>query len=232
MIEVRKAAQRGHASHGWLDSFHTFSFAGYYDPIHMGFRALRVINEDRVQPARGFDTHSHRDMEIVTYVIEGALEHRDSLGNGSVIRPGEVQRMTAGTGITHSEYNASETDLLHFLQIWIVPDEEGLEPSYEQKSFLAKDQSDALQLVASPGGREGSLRIHQDVNLYVGSLDPGATLKHDVAASRHAWLQVVKGSLRLGERGLEPGDGIALSEESALELRAEAASELLVFDLA
>jgi len=232
MRRIRKATRRGHANHGWLESFHTFSFAGYYDPDHMGFRALRVINEDRVQPARGFDAHSHRDMEIVTYVIEGALEHRDSLGNGSVIRPGDVQRMTAGTGITHSEYNASETDLLHFLQIWIVPEAENLAPSYEQKSIPADDRRDRLRLAASPDGRDGSLRIHQDVSLYVGLLGPGSVLEHDIDPSRHVWLQVVDGSPRLGGARLEPGDGVALSGESTLDLHADAPSEILVFDLA
>jgi redox-sensitive bicupin YhaK (pirin superfamily) len=232
MIRVRRSAERGHARHGWLDSFHTFSFAGYHDPDHMGFRAIRVINEDRVQPGRGFDTHSHQDMEIVTYVIEGALEHRDSLGNGSVVRPGDVQRMTAGTGIAHSEHNPSDTDLLHLLQIWILPRVEGLAPSYEQKHFPADRRRGTLRLVASPDGREGSVRVHQDVNLYASLLERGTVLKHDFEASRHVWLQVVGGDVGLGDVVLRAGDGAALSGEPALEIQAERPAEVLVFDLA
>jgi redox-sensitive bicupin YhaK (pirin superfamily) len=232
MIRVRRSAERGHARHGWLDSFHTFSFAGYHDPDHMGFRAIRVINEDRVQPGRGFDTHSHQDMEIVTYVIEGALEHRDSLGNGSVVRPGDVQRMTAGTGIAHSEHNPSDTDLLHLLQIWILPRVEGLAPSYEQKHFPADRRRGTLRLVASPDGREGSVRVHQDVNLYASLLERGTVLKHDIEASRHVWLQVVGGDVGLGDVVLRAGDGAALSGEPALEIQAERPAEVLVFDLA
>jgi redox-sensitive bicupin YhaK (pirin superfamily) len=232
MIRVRRSAERGHARHGWLDSFHTFSFAGYNDPDHMGFRAIRVINEDRVQPGRGFDTHSHQDMEIVTYVIEGALEHRDSLGNGSVVRPGDVQRMTAGTGIAHSEHNPSDTDLLHLLQIWILPRVEGLAPSYEQKHFPADRRRGTLRLVASPDGREGSVRVHQDVNLYASLLERGTVLKHDIEASRQLWLQVVGGDVGLGDVVLRAGDGAALSGEPALEIQAERPAEVLVFDLA
>jgi redox-sensitive bicupin YhaK (pirin superfamily) len=232
MIRVRRSAERGHARHGWLDSFHTFSFAGYHDPDHMGFRAIRVINEDRVQPGRGFDTHSHQDMEIVTYVIEGALEHRDSLGNGSVVRPGDVQRMTAGTGIAHSEHNPSDTDLLHLLQIWILPRVEGLAPSYEQKHFPADRRRGTLRLVASPDGREGSVRVHQDVNLYASLLERGTVLKHDIEASRQLWLQVVGGDVGLGDVVLRAGDGAALSGEPALEIQAERPAEVLVFDLA
>jgi redox-sensitive bicupin YhaK (pirin superfamily) len=232
MIRVRRSAERGHARHGWLDSFHTFSFAGYHDPDHMGFRAIRVINEDRVQPGRGFDTHSHQDMEIVTYVIEGALEHCDSLGNGSVVRPGDVQRMTAGTGIAHSEHNPSDTDLLHLLQIWILPRVEGLAPSYEQKHFPADRRRGTLRLVASPDGREGSVRVHQDVNLYASLLERGTVLKHDIEASRHVWLQVVGGDVGLGDVVLRAGDGAALSGEPALEIQAERPAEVLVFDLA
>jgi len=197
MKSVRKASDRGHARHGWLESFHTFSFADYYDPAHMGFRALRVINEDRVQPAQGFGRHSHRDMEIVTYVIEGALAHGDSLGTGSVIRPGDVQRMSAGTGITHSEYNDSKSELVHFLQIWILPERAGIEPSYEQKSFPESERAGRLRLVGSRDGRDGSVRIHQDVALYAGLLAPGQSAAHELAPGRHAWLQVVRGSLSL-----------------------------------
>jgi hypothetical protein len=196
----------------------------------MGFRALRVINEDRVQPAQGFATHGHRDMEIVTYVLEGALEHRDSLGTGSVIRPGEVQRMSAGSGIQHSEFNASREELVHFLQIWILPDTVDLVPSYEQKHF--GESRNRLQLVGSNDGREGSVAIHQDVSLYVGRLDRGARLKHELAPGRHAWLQVARGALRLGETPLRAGDGAALTGEPALEIGADAPSEVLVFDLA
>jgi hypothetical protein len=232
MIRVRKAGERGHARHGWLESFHTFSFAGYHDPGHMGFRALRVINEDRVQPGRGFDTHSHRDMEIVSYGIEGALAHRDSLGNGSLIRPGDVQRMSAGTGVTHSEFNASESELVHFLQIWVLPERDGLEPSYEQKHFPVEARRGTLRLVASRDGREGSLRIHQDVALYAGLLEPGTTLSHALAPGRHAWLQVARGAVDVGGIALGAGDGAALSEEPSLLLAAHEPAEVLLFDLA
>jgi len=232
MIQLRPAAERGHARHGWLDSRHTFSFAEYHDPRYMGFRALRVINEDRVQPAQGFGTHGHRDMEIVTYVLEGALEHRDSLGTGSVIRPGDVQRMSAGTGIQHSEFNASRDELVHFLQIWILPDTVALAPSYEQKHFAADASRNRLQLVGSHDAREGSVAIHQDFALYVARLDAGARLRHPLAPGRHAWLQVARGSARLGDLALRAGDGAALSGEPALELAADDPAELLVFDLA
>lgn len=232
MIRVRKASDRGHARHGWLESFHTFSFAGYHDPDHMGFRELRVINEDRVQPGRGFDTHSHRDMEILTYVVAGALEHKDSLGNGSVIRPGDVQRMSAGTGVTHSEYNHSRGEIVHFLQIWVLPERDGLEPSYEQKHFPAEARRGALRLVASPDARDGSVRVRQDVTLHAGLLDAGQTASQALAPGRHAWVQVVRGALELGGVALGPGDGAALSGEPALALRAQEPAELLVFDLA
>jgi len=232
MIQLRPGSERGHARHGWLDSRHTFSFAEYHDPRYMGFRSLRVINEDRVQPAQGFGTHGHRDMEIVTYVLEGALEHRDSLGTGSVIRPGDVQRMSAGTGIQHSEFNASRDELVHFLQIWILPDTVALEPSYEQKHFAADAARNRLQLVGSHDGREDSVAIHQDVSLYVARLDAGAKLRHAIAPGRHAWVQVARGSVRLGDAALRAGDGAALSGEPALELGADAPAEVLVFDLA
>jgi redox-sensitive bicupin YhaK (pirin superfamily) len=232
MITVRKAHERGHARHGWLESFHTFSFAGYHDPEHMGFRDLRVINEDRVQPQRGFATHSHRDMEIVSYVLEGALEHRDSLGTGSVIRPGDVQRMSAGTGVSHSEFNHSASELVHFLQIWILPEREGLAPSYEQKHFAAEERAGALRLVASADGRDGSIRIHQDVELYASLLAAGATLTHTLPPGRHAWLQLARGSCELNGVALEAGDGAALSEETSLRIRSSGDAELLLFDLA
>jgi hypothetical protein len=232
MLTVRKSNDRGHARHGWLESFHTFSFAGYHDPAHMGFRDLRVINEDRVQPGRGFDTHSHRDMEILTWVLDGALAHRDSLGNGSVIRPGDLQRMSAGTGVTHSEYNASDAELVHFLQIWILPERAGITPSYEQRHFAEAERTGGLRLVASGDGREGSLRIHQDVDLRAGVLAPGDVLTQPLDASRHAWVQVARGAVELGGIRLEAGDGAALSGETRLVLAADGESEVLVFDLA
>lgn len=230
MITPRRAAERGHADHGWLDTRHTFSFADYHDPRHMGFRALRVINEDRVQPGQGFPTHGHRDMEIVSYVLAGALEHRDSLGTGSVIRPGEVQRMSAGTGVLHSEFNASLTELVHFLQIWILPERRGLPPGYEQKAF-GEARRGRLCLVASPDGRDGSLTVHQDVCLYAGVLDPGASVTHPLAPGRHGWVQVARGALTVGTHRLLAGDGASISDETALPLRAEEASEVLLFDL-
>ena len=231
MLTLRKAGDRGHARHGWLESFHTFSFASFHDPRHMGFRDLRVINEDRVQPARGFDEHSHRDMEIVTYVIQGALEHEDSLGNGSVIRPGDVQRMSAGTGITHSEYNHSDSELVHFLQIWILPERGGLAPSYEQKHFSEEDRAGRLRLVASRDAREGSVRIHQDAAIHAAILEPGQTVTHEVAPSRHAWIQVVRGAIDVDETPLAAGDGAAVSGPAQLAIVARTASDLLLFDL-
>ena len=232
MITVRKAQERGHARHGWLDSFHTFSFAGYHDPEHMGFRALRVINEDRVQPRRGFDTHSHRDMEIVTYVLGGALRHEDSLGTGSVIRPGDVQRMSAGTGVSHSEFNHSATELVHLLQIWILPEREGLAPSYEQKHFPSEERRGVLRLVASRDARSGSIRIHQDVDLYASLLGEGESLSHALRPGRHAWLQVARGHCTLNGSPLEAGDGAAVSGEATLRLTGATDAEILLFDLA
>ena len=232
MLNVRKATDRGHAQHGWLDSFHTFSFADYHDPQHMGFRALRVINEDRVQPAQGFGRHSHRDMEIVTYVIEGALAHQDSLGNGSVMRPGDVQRMSAGRGISHSEYNHSDSELVHFLQIWLLPEKAGLPPSYEQKHFSQSERAGRLRLVASRDARDGSVRVHQDVELYAGLLAAGERASLALAPGRHAWVQVVRGALDLDGTALAAGDGAALSGAPRLEVVAREPSELLVFDLA
>ena len=232
MIRVRKAQERGHARHGWLESYHTFSFAGYYDPQQMGFRELRVLNEDRVHPGRGFDAHSHRDMEIVSYVIDGALEHRDSLGTGSLIRPGDVQRMSAGSGVTHSEFNASQDEFVHFLQIWILPERNGLEPSYEQKHFAAEQRRGKLRLVASRDGRQGSVRVHQDVALYAALLAPGESVEHALAPGRFAWIQVAKGSCDLDGVRLEAGDGAAISGQTSLQLTGVSGAELLVFDLA
>jgi redox-sensitive bicupin YhaK (pirin superfamily) len=232
MIRVRKSSERGHFDHGWLDTYHTFSFSRYYDPRHMGFRALRVINEDRVQPAQGFGTHPHEDMEIVTYVLSGALGHKDSLGTGSAIRPGELQRMTAGTGITHSEFNPSQTEPVHLYQIWLLPEREGLEPSYEQRAFPEKERHNRLHLVASPDGRDGSLTIRQDARLYLATLDKGHEVSKDIPAGRHAWLQVLRGNVSLNGQAISAGDGAAVSEESALAIRAESPSEVLLFDLA
>jgi redox-sensitive bicupin YhaK (pirin superfamily) len=231
MITLRRANERGHAEHGWLESFHTFSFADYHDPAHMGFRALRVINEDRVQPGRGFATHGHRDMEILSYVLSGALAHRDSLGNGSTIRPGDVQRMSAGTGVTHSEFNPSPSELVHFLQIWLLPEAPGVEPSYEQRHFPLAERRDRLRLVASRGGRDGSVRIHQDADVFVSVLGGGASVEHPLRAGRHAWVQVARGRADLGGIPLVAGDGAAVSEETTLRLASAGETELLLFDL-
>jgi hypothetical protein len=232
MITVRKCNDRGHARHGWLESRHTFSFADYHDPQFMGFRALRVINEDRVQPGRGFGMHSHRDMEIISYVLEGGLEHRDSIGTSSIIRPGEVQRMSAGTGVSHSEFNHSKAEVVHFLQIWIVPERRGLAPSYEQRAFPDAQRRDRLRRVASRGGADESVQIHQDVDLYASLLSPGAQIEHPLAAGRHAWLQVARGSVTANGLDLGSGDGAAISDEASLRVTAGEAAELLVFDLA
>jgi quercetin 2,3-dioxygenase len=232
MIAVRKAADRGRAQHGWLESYHTFSFADYYDEHFMGFRQLRVINEDRVQPGEGFGTHSHRDMEIITCVLEGALAHKDSMGTSSVIHPGEVQRMSAGRGVSHSEFNHSRTELVHFLQIWIMPAQNGIQPSYEQRAFPDSARLDQLRLVGSRDGRNGSLTIHQDIDLYATSLTAGAKVSHRLAANRHAWIQVTHGAVSLGDVSLAAGDGAAVSDETALVITATAAAELLLFDLA
>jgi quercetin 2,3-dioxygenase len=232
MLRIRKAHERGHADHGWLNTCHTFSFADYYDPAHMGFRALRVINEDWIKPGMGFPTHPHRDMEIVTYVLEGTLEHRDSMGNGSVIRPGEVQRMSAGTGITHSEYNGSRTEPLHLLQIWILPSKNGVTPGYQQQAFSEEEERGVLRLVASPDGREGSVTIHQDVNLYAALLEADEELVYSIPAGRHVWLQVVRGKISVNGVELECSDGAALSDEGRVVMKGQEKSELLVFDLA
>jgi len=230
MITVRKSADRGRSSHGWLDSRHTFSFAGYHDPAHMGFGPLRVINEDRVAPGAGFPPHAHQDMEILSYVLEGALEHKDSLGSGSIIRPGDVQRMSAGTGIRHSEFNASKTAPVHFLQIWILPQHTGIAPGYEQKHFAA-DGREGLRLVASGDGRDGALTIHQDADVYAGRLAPGDTVHHSLSSRRLGWVQVARGTLTINGLSLSAGDGAAVEDETELALRAGSDAELLLFDM-
>jgi redox-sensitive bicupin YhaK (pirin superfamily) len=232
MIQVRKANERGHANHGWLDSHHTFSFADYYDPAHMGFRGLRVINEDRVEPGRGFGTHGHRDMEIISYVLDGVLEHRDSIGTGSVIRPGEVQRMSAGSGVRHSEMNGSKTEPVHFLQIWLLPARAGIEPSYEQRAFSDEERRGKLRLVAAPAGEEGSVTVHADVRLYAGNFDAGELAELPLDAKRHAWVHVARGRVSVNGRPLAAGDAVALSEEPAVRIEGVERSEVLVFDLA
>lgn len=232
MITLRPARERGHFDFGWLRTFHSFSFGDYNDPAHDHFRALRVINEDWVQPAQGFGTHPHRDMEILTWVLEGALEHKDSLGNGGVIRPGEAQRMTAGTGIRHSEFNASAQEEVHLLQIWLFPEAPNLRPGYEQKAFPLEERRNRLRLIASRDGREGSVVWHQDANLRVANLDPGVSLEAALPQDRHAWLQVAKGALVVNGKPLGQGDGAAVSDETLLRLEAREASEVLVFDLA
>jgi len=234
MVTVRPANERGHADHGWLDTHHTFSFDTYYDPRHMGFRTLRVINEDVVQPGHGFPTHGHRDMEIVTYVLEGELAHKDNMGNGSTIRPGDVQRMSAGTGVRHSEFNHSPTELVHLLQIWVLPSAQGLPPSYQQKRFEEAEKRGRLRLIASQDGREGSVRIHQDVSVYAALLGRGVTVHHPFQAGRHGWVQVAKGAASVNGAELRAGDGAAISGEGAVEIggREEGDSEVLLFDLA
>jgi quercetin 2,3-dioxygenase len=231
MITRRPAAARGHADHGWLDTRHTFSFADYHDPAFMGFHALRVLNDDRVQPAMGFGTHGHRDMEILTWVLEGALQHRDSLGNGSVIYPGDLQRMTAGTGVNHSEYNASRDDPVHFLQMWIVPDTIGLAPGYEQRRFSISDRQGKMKLLASPDGRDGSVRIHQDICLYTTMLTPGERVSATLGAGRSGWLHVSHGVVEANGVRLEEGDGAAITGETQIDLVAPDHTEVLLFDL-
>ena len=231
MIKVRKSNERGGANHGWLQTQHTFSFADYYDPGFMGFRDLRVINEDHIAPAQGFPTHGHRDMEIITYVINGELSHRDSMGNGETIRPHEVQRMTAGTGVLHSEYS-SPTDKTHLLQIWILPEKQNLQPGYEQKYFAPEENQGKLRLVASRGGDDGSVTINQDVSLYASVFSKGDSDEHELGEGRHAWIQVISGSLDVNGTTLEKGDGAAISEERLLQLKATADNtEFLLFDL-
>ena len=232
MFTVRKSSERGHFDHGWLNTYHTFSFGRYYDPAHESFRSLRVINEDYVQPGHGFPAHPHDNMEIVTYVLSGELEHRDSMGNGTVIRPGDVQRMSAGTGITHSEFNPSPTAPVHLLQIWMYPERKGLTPSYEQKHFSDDQKRGRLALVGSPDGREGSVVIHQDVALYAAALDRGAEVVHHGQRGRHAWLQVVSGDVAVNDVNLEAGDGASISDAGDLNIRGLEPAELLLFDLA
>jgi redox-sensitive bicupin YhaK (pirin superfamily) len=231
MIEVRHAKERGHANHGWLDTWHTFSFSNYYDPHFMGFRGLRVINEDTVAPGQGFPLHGHRDMEIISYVLQGGLAHKDSLGTGSVIRPGDVQRMSAGTGVRHSEFNASDTDPVHFIQIWIEPARTGIAPGYEQKAFPEADKRGRLRLVASPDGADGSLTIHQDARLYATILAPGQAVTHPLTHGRHAWVQVTHGTLTVNGEPLAQGDGAAISAEASVSLTGETEAEALLFDL-
>jgi quercetin 2,3-dioxygenase len=231
MLTISPAADRGHTKIDWLDSHHTFSFGEYHDPAHMGFRALRVINDDRVEAGRGFPTHGHADMEILSYVLEGALEHRDSIGTGSVIRPGDVQRMTAGSGVRHSEFNGSKTEPVHFLQIWIIPDRRGHAPGYEQKTFPEAERRGKLRLVGSQDGRDGSVTLHQDVALYAGVLDEGQKAELAIGPGRHAWVHVARGAVTVNGKRLGEGDGAALSDERALAIEGHG-GEVLVFDLA
>ena len=232
MLTIRKAGERGRFDHGWLDTSHSFSFASYYDPRHMGFRSLRVINEDFVKPGYGFGTHGHSDMEIITYVVEGALEHKDSLGTGSIIRPGDVQRMTAGTGVRHSEFNPSKEEPVHFLQIWILPARDGLEPSYEQRAFGDDLKRGRLQVVASRDGRDGSVTINQDASVYASILEPGARVEHELGDGRGAWLQIVRGAVLVNGHRVAAGDGVAVENEERITLEGEEPAELLLFDLA
>jgi len=231
-MQIRRATERGHANHGWLDSYHTFSFADYYDPNHMGFRTLRVVNEDRVQPGQGFGTHPHRDMEILTYVLEGSLAHKDSMGNGSIIRPGDAQRMSAGTGITHSEFNASDSNLVHFLQIWVLPDRQSSPPSYEQRSFDLEAASGNWLLLASNDGQKGSISIHQDVRVMVGRIGGSESLDFTLQTGRHVFAHVVRGSVRAGGLALDAGDALMSSGEPIIRFEGVDNAEILLFDLA
>ncbi len=232
MIQLRKPLDRGHADHGWLNTFHTFSFADYQDPEQMGFRSLRVINEDRVAPGMGFGMHGHRDMEIVTYLLEGTLEHKDNMGNGSLLRPGEFQRMSAGTGVRHSEFNPSASEPVHLYQIWLLPKSRGIQPSYEQKFFAEDEKQGQLRLVASPDGADGSLTIHQDARVYLSTLNTNESVRHELPAGRHAWLQVLRGRVKVNGTELETSDGLAVSDESGLTIVGEQAAEIMLFDLA
>jgi redox-sensitive bicupin YhaK (pirin superfamily) len=231
MMVIRPGAARGHFDHGWLDTYHTFSFASYHDPQHMGFRSLRVINEDRVKPGEGFGTHAHRDMEILTWVLEGALEHKDSMGNGSIIRPGDIQRMSAGTGVTHSEFNPSRDEPVHLLQIWLLPRQRGLSPGYEEKGFPPETRRGGLRLIAARDGRAGAVTIHQDADLWTALLEPGESVRHILEAGRHAWLHVAAGSVAANGMALRAGDGAAISDEKVVEGTAKDRSEILLFDL-
>ena len=232
MIDIRKASDRGHANHGWLDSHHTFSFAGYHDPAEMGFGSLRVINEDRVAPGMGFGTHPHRDMEIVSYVLDGSLEHRDSMGTGSVIRPGDVQRLSAGTGVTHSEFNGSKSAPVHFLQIWIEPKSNGIAPSYEQKNFSIADKKGRLRLVASPDGANGSVTIHQDAWVYATVLDGADSVTQPVDATHRVYVHVARGEVEVNGKHLVAGDGLKIVAESAITMSRGVDAEVLLFDMA
>lgn len=229
---IRRAADRGHVDHGWLDTWHTFSFGSYLDRRHMGFRALRVINDDRVEPGMGFGTHGHRDMEIITYVLSGALSHKDSMGNGSTIRPGNVQRMSAGTGVTHSEFNASDTEPVHLLQIWILPDRNGDVPSYEEAEFTADDKRGRLRLIASPDGRDGSVTIHADARVFASVLGDNESVSHAVAPGRHVWVHVATGSVEVAGERLTAGDAIAISDGDDISITGIGEGEVLLFDLA
>ena len=231
MIEIRRADERGHANHGWLDSFHSFSFASYHDPAHMGFGALRVINEDRVAPGQGFGTHSHRDMEIISYVLEGGLTHKDSMGNGSTIRPGDVQRMSAGTGVAHSEFNASREQPVHFLQIWIEPNVRGVKPGYEEKRFDEASKRGRLRLIASPDGRDGSVTIHQDAFVYAALLDGEEAAEHTPRAGRRTYVHVVRGEVAVNGEALAHGDALKISGERSVRLDRGRGAEVLLFDL-
>jgi redox-sensitive bicupin YhaK (pirin superfamily) len=232
MMTIRKATERGHADHGWLDSHHTFSFADYYDPKHMGFRSLRVINDDRVEAGRGFGAHPHRDMEIISYVLEGALAHKDSMGTGAVIRPGDVQRMSAGTGVVHSEFNASKTDEVHFLQIWLMPARNGIKPGYEQKTFTDADKRGTLKLVASPDGANGSITIHTDARVYAGVFGKDQTAELPLAPNRGAWVHVARGNVKVNDQVLGEGDGVAIENEAQVRVAGIDDGEVIVFDLA
>ena len=231
MIQVRKAQDRGHANHGWLDTFHTFSFSTYQDRDHMKFRSLRVMNEDTVAPGQGFGTHPHNDMEIVTYVLEGALEHKDSMGNGEVLRPGEFQRMSAGTGITHSEFNPSQDEPVHLYQIWLFPERKGIEPSYEQKRFPEEERHDQMRLVASRDAEDGSLLIHTDARIYLSQISAAEEIWHQLPEGRYGWLQVLRGSVSVNGVELATSDGAAISEETSLTIRANTDAEIMLFDL-
>jgi redox-sensitive bicupin YhaK (pirin superfamily) len=232
MLTIRKSTERGHFDHGWLNTYHTFSFDQYYDPRYMGFRSLRVINEDFVAAGRGFPKHGHSDMEIITYILEGALKHEDSMGNGSVIRPGDVQRMTAGTGVRHSEQNASNEEPVHLLQIWIIPNADNLEPGYEQKAFSVDERRNQLRLIVSSDGRAGSVSMNQDANLFASILDEGTTVEHEMSQTRYGWLQVARGAIEVNGERAEQGDGVVIVGESELAIRAVESAELLLFDLA
>jgi redox-sensitive bicupin YhaK (pirin superfamily) len=232
MITIRKSEERGHFDFGWLDTFHTFSFDQYFDPAHTHFRSLRVINEDRVQPSRGFPTHSHRDMEIITYILSGTLEHRDSMGNGSLIRPGDVQRMTAGSGVSHSEFNPSNSESVHLLQIWIHPERRNLSPGYEQKTFSEDERQGRFRLIVSPDGIDGAVKINQNASVYAGILNADQRIEYTLANGRYAWLQVARGTVKLNETELKQGDGAAATAENSLSIIAHDQAELLLFDLA